>query len=408
MAISISYMGTKKKLAPSVADVIAGCRPGPLLDLFSGTCAVGSAVGQGRQLWCNDIQRFAATVASAYFTSKDFPISSMDTAEMALRAYQSNKNILGARFESCINVEKKCLLSNNTARILKFYSSLPHVANSPSLEKERRRLAKKPSTFPYRLFSITFAGGYFGLSQAIDVDSIRYTIDYLSENNCISTDQHRWMLLALGQTISKVSTTTGHFAQFAKINARNSTVYIRQRNRSVWREWLNCIDGLIPEGTAAWRNRNKVFQMDGESLLERLAHERERPSVVYADPPYTSDQYSRYYHVYETLLLYDYPASEGEGRYRPNRFRSSFSIKSEVGDALESVISKCSNIGATLILSYPNNGLLQRSNILLPSLLRKYFSRCEMRKLIGHNHSSLGSSKGRQSYPVTEMLFVAR
>ena len=82
-----------------------------------------------------------------------------------------------------------------------------------------------------------------------------------------------------------------------------------------------------PIGSAGWRSRNRVFAQDANSLLAELCHLPDRPAVIYADPPYTDDQYSRYYHLYETLLYYDYPEALGTGRYRPDRFRSQYSLK---------------------------------------------------------------------------------
>ena len=91
-----------------------------------------------------------------------------------------------------------------------------------------------------------------------------------------------------------------------------------------------------------------------------LYKRNERPAIIYADPPYTSDHYSRYYHLYETLLLYDYPSSEATGRYRPDRFFSRYSIKTEVEAAMDRLIADCAKIGSRLVLSYPERGLLPR------------------------------------------------
>jgi hypothetical protein len=64
MPLNISYMGTKRRLASAVAEVVALAPSGPVLDLFSGMCAVASELTPVRQVWCNDVQRFAADVAS--------------------------------------------------------------------------------------------------------------------------------------------------------------------------------------------------------------------------------------------------------------------------------------------------------------------------------------------------------
>jgi hypothetical protein len=67
-------MGTKKVLAPIVAAVVDDCRDGVLLDAFSGMCAVGQSVSAQRQVWNNDIQKFASAVARALFTSTQLSV----------------------------------------------------------------------------------------------------------------------------------------------------------------------------------------------------------------------------------------------------------------------------------------------------------------------------------------------
>jgi adenine-specific DNA-methyltransferase len=162
-------------------------------------------------------------------------------------------------------------------------------------------------------------------------------------------------------------------------------------------------------GTKYWRKKNRVFQDDACALLSKLLQKNnDRPSIVYADPPYTADQYSRYYHIYETLLLYDYPSSLGEGRYRPDRFRSDFSLKTEVSDSIDNLIKICSKLGSNLIMSYPANGLLNNANVKILSKMKKYYSNAEIAYSIDHQHSSLGASKGVEKYPVNEILFWAR
>ena len=76
---------------------------------------------------------------------------------------------------------------------------------------------------------------------------------------------------------------------------------------------------MAPEGNAKWRKGNRTFRREAIRLLQELPQSKTRPSVVYADPPYTRDHYSRYYHLLDTLLLYDYPDPVGKGQYRLDR-----------------------------------------------------------------------------------------
>ena len=408
MPINVSYMGTKRRIAPVVAELVSRSRGGPVLDLFSGMCAVGSAVADSRQVWTNDKQLFSASVATAHFSCIELPIIAEDAIELTRPIYLKNLDKLKTRFESELRDEDSALDSRGIPKIAALSSDLPNTQNSFDLELERKRLAGKPSTFPYRLFTITHAGGYLGLYQCMQIDSIRYSIDQLLVDETTTIDQHRWLILGLAKAMYRCSATTGHFAQFLKIKGSNKERFLRSRRMSVWREWLAALYELGPIGSKKWRSKNKSFNMDAIELLKSLRMEDETPSVIYADPPYTGDQYSRYYHLYETLILYDYPKTDGVGRYRESRFQSQFSTKSKVRDAFRELIDSTAEIGAELILSYPWNGLLEDARSALLKMLKNAFDAVEISHTIDHLHSSMGASNGKEKHAVTELIFWAR
>ena len=407
MPLQVSYMGTKRAVADRVAAIIEEGPPGPLLDAFSGVCAVGSAVARSRQVWCNDAQLFASTVATAFFASQTLPLRPDDIASMARIPYLDNCRELEKRFSSLLRYENAALDSGNFEEVRALEASMPNVATDSLLERERVLLSSDPTENPYRLFTITYSGGYLGLRQCIQVDSLRHAADRLRDAGVLCADQHRWMDLALCQAVSKVATTTGHFAQYTRVKEATTRRFIAQRRRSIWYEWLKAAFSLSPIGTRRWRSRNRVFRSDANELVRALRDDRRRPAVIYADPPYTSDQYSRYYHLYETLLLYDYPRSSGAGRYRPDRFPSRFSTKTQVESALDQLIGDCSKIGSRLVLSYPQHGLLPNSTETIVAMLDHYFKGNVAISEITHFHSSLGASKGQQKSKVRELVFTA-
>ena len=406
MPLRVSYMGTKRKIASHVAAVIDEGPCGPMLDLFSGVCAVGSAVAPSRQVWCNDVQVFASTVARAFFTSPSAPISADDVASISRKLFLENSHALEERFSTTLVEEDSALQSDDTERLAALELGAPNVASNESLERERKSLKKTPSTIPYRQFTITFSGAYLSLRQCIEVDSIRYAVDRLLNCGSLDAYQHRWLCLALCQAVSKVATTTGHFAQYMRVKKNNQKHFVAQRCRSVWREWLSAIFQISPIGTRDWRSLNRVFTEDADELLQTLHEHKLRPAVIYADPPYTGDQYSRYYHLYETLLLYDYPQSKATGRYRPDRFSSRYSKTTEVATAMESLISGCAKLESRLVLSYPEHGLLPNSRDVIPSLIRKHYGEAGRTVHLDHFHSSLGGSKGQEKYPVKEIIYT--
>jgi serine protease Do len=85
-------------------------------------------------------------------------------------------------------------------------------------------------------------------------------------------------------------------------------------------------------------------------------------SVVYADPPYTRDHYSRFYHVLETMARGDDPqvslvrsggrTSLSRGIYRRDRHQSPFCIRSEVAGAFTTLFRSTRVRDLPLSLSY--------------------------------------------------------
>ena len=405
--MQLSYMGTKRWLAPKVAALAAEAKNGPFLDLFSGMCTVASELRGSRSCWSNDAQPFAANVGAALLTSAEVPMSSHRVATMLYADYLANREALVSRWKSEVSDERELLAKAAIGPLRRFEAEFPSVASSLKLSQERSRLSRLPGEFPFRLASITYSAGYFGLDQSVQIDSIRFAIDAHRSRGAITGEQHRWLCLALCVAAKRIATTTGHFAQHLVINANNGRRFISQRRRSGWGEWLAAIDEVVPMGTAHWRQSNKAYQVDALELLRQLKEHGSRPSVVYADPPYTKDQYSRYYHVLDSLLRYDYPEASGAGRYPSERFISRFSRAATVMSAMEELISRVARSGATLILSYPKHALLKDSTNQIRGLLKEHFNRFVVKPLLTREHSTLGASKGKVKKTSDELLFVA-
>jgi adenine-specific DNA-methyltransferase len=407
MPLGVSYMGTKRALAATVADVISSSRPGPLLDLFSGMCSIGTAVGTNRQVWNNDLQNFAWNVASAHFCEAENPPDQLTAAAQCRPLFSENVKALKDRFAKLLSEEAHALELSSIRKLLRVEADLLEQYESSKTVRERERLRTSKFRSPYRLFSLTFSGTYFGLKQSIEIDSLRFAFDELLLRQSITTAQHRWLVLALCRAIARCSTTTGHFAQFLSLKSHNKLKYIGQRRRSIWEEWLHAISTLNPVGSATWRKKNHAFNGDALELLKELTGAKSRPRVIYADPPYTNDQYSRYYHLFETLILYDYPVSFGKGRYRDGRGVSVFCYKSKICESLETMIAQCAELRADLVLSYPTNGLMEESRTRIPALLKRHYRSCDRPIEIQHSHSAMGGSKGAVKYDVTEVIYMA-
>lgn len=394
MSVPVTYMGTKRQLADHVKAISAECRPGPFLDAFAGMCSVGSAIGAARPIWSNDKQTFAYLAAKARFTARSAPPRLDRVNNIFDKDIQKLISDKIAQAGENAWKEEKAIEARDVTSLNELYEMGREYKGFPSAPK--RRLG---------VFSDRYAGTYFGFKQCAEIDTIRSLLDDARQSDKIDDDEHIWLIIALATAISKASTTTGHFAQPLRPKISNIAKFSAQRRRSILGEWQSAILNMKALGTRAWRSKNKVFQEDAERLIGDLRAERSRPSVIYADPPYTKDQYSRFYHIYETLVLNDNPSVSGEGLYREDRFTSQYSLASLVEDAIETLIAECAEIGADLILSYPTNGLLENSAEIIPSLFKKHYSRLPQAMQLPHIHSTLGGSKGKPRSAVTEAIY---
>jgi adenine-specific DNA-methyltransferase len=395
VSLGISYMGTKRHLVPNLKEVISSCRPGVFLDVFSGMCSVGRAVAPDRQVWSNDLQAFSQLVASTHFCSHDAPLSRFEALGKTAAYRRVKVDELSTTFSSLIAAEQRAIDGADIEALANMFEQSVSDAQAivPGSPRE------------YDLFTRRYAGTYFGYQQAIEIDGIRFAIDRLKNEGRVTLDEWQAMLVALCIAMSRCSNSTGHFAQALYPKTTNIKKVAAKRQRSIGSEWLAAIDDVSPVGTQDWRTANYAFHKDASALLASLREFQVKPSVVYADPPYTKDQYSRYYHVYETAVLYDYPQCSGMGLYRPDRATSPFSLSSKVEEAMDDLIGAVARIGSCLVLSYPEDGLLRNSSNVIPKMIKEHFG-CDADHMhLSHQHSTMGASKGASAHDVIEVVY---
>ena len=88
-----------------------------------------------------------------------------------------------------------------------------------------------------------------------------------------------------------------------------------------------------------------------------------KADVVYMDPPYTKRQYSAYYHILETITLYDTPRIFGKTGLREWKSKSSdYCYKRKAGKALNDLLGKANS--PYFVMSYNNEGQIEHETIL--------------------------------------------
>lgn len=397
----VRYMGTKRHMADPVRDTIAGlASQGRAVDLFSGMGSVAESLRDTTSVVTNDALSFTASISRARFTALRRSADALSTVSRLQQAFESRYAELEGKYADQLAVEDAAITGGRDS--LKTYmQNARHVANSASHRRAARAAAVSSTSHHYELASLYFSAGYLSLRQAIEVDSIRAAID--SDDHLGDRD---WLLGSWISATSVLINAPGHTAQYLRPNSDSAHARIvRVWGRSVWDEFSEALHAVSLVGSEDWRSRNSVYVGDALDLVS--AGQLDDIAVVYADPPYTKDQYSRYYHVYETLYRYDYPDASGAGRNRSDRFTTGFSLKSAVVASFHDLCRNVARMRVPLVVSYPSAGLLATCDLTVADIAGEYFAEVETLSF-NANHSTMGGSTGTSKKMATENLYVCK
>lgn len=240
-------------------------------------------------------------------------------------------------------------------------------------------LANNSNKF-YHFFEDTYSFTYFSDKQCCDIDSIRYAIDQLNNDH-----RKNLYLFALMGAMCKVQSTPGHFAQFMP-STHSRIIPLQKMNLfDVFLEKCDLYTNLF-----FTKNQNKAFNMDFHDLLQ--CKEITSVNTIYLDSPYTQEQYSRFYHVLETVVKYDYPEVNFKAKYRNDRFQSEFCYKGRVENEFNYIFEYCHSTSTNLLVSYSNKGLVSVDR--LQELASKYFKIVNL-QTIDYKHSTQGKGSNK-------------
>jgi adenine-specific DNA-methyltransferase len=319
---TIRYMGNKGKLLDFVVPAIESLsEPGDCIcDLMCGTASVGYALSSRNRIIANDFEFYSSVIANAFLKSTRIP-----TVE------EGHNDLDKSYFK---NIE-----------------------------------AKK-----WRYFYDTYSDTYFSRKQCLEIDSLRYAI---GESNEIFFNLY---LTCLMSAMCKAQSTSGHFAQFLRMDSPRVQPLRKLSIYDLFFEKLGDFKNYIfPKYV------NEVFNLDYKVLFS--TQDLGSVSCFYLDSPYTFDQYSRFYHILETVCLYDKPQTFFKGKYRSNRKMSDFCYKDKVLDEFEKIISFAKINGSSLVISYSDHGVTSVDSIVC--LAKKYYNKCNVSWRL-YNHSSQG------------------
>ena len=134
-------------------------------------------------------------------------------------------------------------------------------------------------------FSINFGGKFFSKDSAKIIGFVRENIEENKKN--LTEREYHMLISSLLYSVDKIANTVGHYDAYFKKESIEDKFFMRP------------IDPIEVKSAS-------IFREDANSLAKRI-----QTDIVYIDPPYNSRQYSRFYHVLETLTKWDKPKLHG-------------------------------------------------------------------------------------------------
>jgi 16S rRNA G966 N2-methylase RsmD len=373
----IHYLGSKLRVLDGICDLIDEvCPPsGTVCDLFAGSGTTSLALSRKHPVIAVDIQEYSRVICSALLTAP--PPTEADADDVIQAAQQTPLyERLTWALDPLLKLEDRHLKEAAVGQPSGLYDLIEHgsivseqlgqsTAERSDLSDALRlavgRLQKKElDESADTTVSRYFGGVYYSYRQGIALDCVLQAV-----HSTTSPSRDRFLAAALGAASDTVNTVGRQFAQpirprSAGGDPKKHLIQKALRDRALdvrdaFENWVRRYQALPGQPPA----RCSVHRMDfREALMSPMLDF----DVVYADPPYTRDHYSRYYHALETMCLRDNPPIStaviggrtvlSRGLYREERHQSPFCIKSQALDAFRSLFSAARERRVPLVLSY--------------------------------------------------------
>jgi len=344
----ISYQGSKANLLDFISENIENYidEGEGILDIFSGSGVVVNRLRKKYRVFANDSEPYASLIAASILN----PPKQFNPKQVYMdfyNLYSMNYNKLYNQFYNNIIKEMQYIRDGNSNKLKDLYETLPSVWNNIDANITPKKLREENN---YNLFCYYYSGSYFGLLQAIEIDSTIFAIHNLDYS--LRATLYSCLFYAIKET---VFSKDGHMAQPLSID-RYPRRHLKQREKSI----LDYFQKKLIDYGKLSKNKsdeNKVYNLDFIELL-KMPSLPNKISMIYADPPYTDMQYSRYYHLLNVAVNYDYPeltkTKNGytKGLYTEGRNQSRLSQKSFAKQQIKHLIEYCYNNNIKLALSY--------------------------------------------------------
>lgn len=335
-----------------------------VVDLF---CGAGSVIGFAaekteRPVLAIDLQEYSIILAKSILRK----ISPLNSEELEKKWI---KKIKKARNRSAFWNKAQKLSTKLDMRMVRHY-----------VEQCRKLCEDKSDIGP--VFN-AYGGYYFSPEQAL-------TFDYLLSNLPDNEDERIACQAAIIVAAMRCVASPGHTAQPFQ-PTRTAGRFIIE----AWkRDPLEVCKKTLKEVCLQYAKKlGEAYVGNAIDVASKL----KSSDLVVVDPPYTGVQYSRFYHVLETLARRSCGPVSGEGRYTviTDRPQSAFSNPGQSEKALEKLLSNLSGAGSTVIFTFPEG---ECSNGLSGETILEKAKDCFhiKKKIVKGKFSTLGGNKEKR------------
>ena len=409
---TLNYLGSKLRLLDFIeGNVLKVTKEGEgICDLFAGSGCVSYKLSNKFSVTSCDIQGYSKVISNALM--KNYNVTKLDVDKF-LDGVAKNSSLYDS-FLPLITMEEDAIAQRNLEILtevlehgsIEVYSIEHNVSHIDELLQLVLNNLKSNGLLDVRsLISRYYGGVYFSYRQAVQIDLILEAI-----STYIKKENRDLFLAALLSTASDVVGTVGkHFAQPIKARDSKGVIKVAVYNKAVKDKTLDVFELYnmwlqryirLPKSS----NEHIAIQGDYMDCLRALS---DNVKTIYADPPYTRDHYSRFYHVLETITLRDMPELSitnihgdyhvSNGIYRNDRHQSPFCIKSQAPDAFKAMFEYAASTKRNLLLSYSPYDETKKTHprvVTIQQLItwaKDYFSLVEVVSAGSFKHNKLNS-----------------
>ncbi|MBN1639244.1 MAG: DNA adenine methylase [Ignavibacteriales bacterium] len=398
---TIRYMGSKRRLTNHIQTFVSEnlnlVNNKYVIDLFAGTNTVAQLFKTISPVITNDVQEYSCQIALALIKNKFLIVNDSTLKYLIKRISFRQKKALNV-FEKYVKEENAALFSGNYEKYLKFISSFPYYGSTKTDHKlspyfSNDAVMEYKKKHKYLLFTAYFSNTYFSLNQSIQIDSIRYGIDKAVKNTKVEDRKivKAILLTCLLSSLSIAVNSTSHFAQFHKLSKEKFDWILERRQKDIVQIFFSKIQEFNMEFVPTLFD-NICLCDNYRNILSNRSDLLENTQLVYIDPPYSCAPYSRFYHVLETAVKYDYPSAEYDAKYRSDRYVSGFNRKGQVRQEFQFLFEKLIGFNCHVLFSYPQINDLNFNAVDLIEMCKNYYgNKNVIIKNIPHKRQGFGN-----------------